>query len=166
MTPYSDPPTALPDGPTAGSNGRSTSRSTPRRIGGCVGQLVGRRPVWLNLQRPSLDTEISLKCRGNGWLGYSIVSFSIFFAAQSAMSSSPSSSSATPGNLESAALSEKVFDPNLVDWDSDDDPENPRNWPTRTKWANIVIISILALITYVLNPFIHTDRRKLTTVFV
>ncbi|CAG8224399.1 unnamed protein product [Penicillium salamii] len=82
------------------------------------------------------------------WLAriLSIVS-SIFFSAQLAMSSSSSSSNATPGKLESAALSEKVFDPNLVDWDGDNDPEHPRNWSTRTKWANIVIISILALIT-------------------
>ncbi|KAJ5915839.1 MFS transporter [Penicillium verhagenii] len=63
------------------------------------------------------------------------------------MSSSSSSSGTTPGKLESATPSEKVFDPNLVDWDGDDDPENPRNWSTRTKWANIGIISILALIT-------------------
>ncbi|KAJ5753005.1 MFS transporter [Penicillium odoratum] len=63
------------------------------------------------------------------------------------MPSSSSSSSTTPGKLESAALSEQVFDPNLVDWDGDDDPENPRNWSTRTKWVNIVIISMLALIT-------------------
>lgn len=71
------------------------------------------------------------------------------------MSSSSSSSNTTPGKLESAALSEKVLDLNLVDWDGDNDPEHPRNWSARTKWANIVIISILALITYVLNPAIE-----------
>ncbi|KAK9850068.1 putative MFS transporter [Penicillium brevicompactum] len=63
------------------------------------------------------------------------------------MASSSSSSDTTPGKLESATLSEKVFDHNLVDWDGDNDPEHPRNWSTRDKWANIGNISILALIT-------------------
>lgn len=89
-----------------------------------------------------------------------MVFISIFFASQSTMSSSSSSSNTTPGKLESATLSEKVFDHNLVDWDGDNDPEHPRNWSTCTKWANIGIISILALITYVLNTFIDMKTRK------
>ncbi|KAG7120091.1 Efflux pump radE like protein [Verticillium longisporum] len=38
--------------------------------------------------------------------------------------------------------SQPVDDPNLVDWDGSDDPENPMNWPDRQKWLNIGLISL------------------------
>ena len=38
-------------------------------------------------------------------------------------------------------------DPNIVDWDGDDDPEKPLNWPSATKWRNIFTISALTLLT-------------------
>ncbi|KAL4983222.1 major facilitator superfamily domain-containing protein [Aspergillus falconensis] len=47
------------------------------------------------------------------------------------------------GSLEDSALPEI----DIVDWDGKDDPTNPRNWPNSKRWAHIVIISILALIT-------------------
>ncbi|KAL4974567.1 major facilitator superfamily domain-containing protein [Aspergillus desertorum] len=47
------------------------------------------------------------------------------------------------GSLEDSALSETA----VVDWDGDDDPANPRNWPKAKGWAHVVIISVLALIT-------------------
>ena len=39
------------------------------------------------------------------------------------------------------------IDPNIVDWDGDDDPEKPLNWPNSTKWRNIFTISALTLLT-------------------
>ena len=30
-------------------------------------------------------------------------------------------------------------DPNLVSWDGPDDPENPKNWTTRRKWAATLV---------------------------
>lgn len=69
------------------------------------------------------------------------------------MTSSSGSSCTTPDKLESATPKIET-DPNVVDWDGPNDPENPRNWPVRFKWANIVIISILALITYVSRSFL------------
>jgi hypothetical protein len=38
-------------------------------------------------------------------------------------------------------------DQNVVDWDGPDDPENPLNWSSGKKWANIVTISSITLIT-------------------
>ncbi|KAH6695340.1 polyamine transporter 3 [Plectosphaerella plurivora] len=38
-------------------------------------------------------------------------------------------------------------DPNIVDWDGPDDPENPQNWPEKKKWTNIALISGLTLVT-------------------
>lgn len=36
---------------------------------------------------------------------------------------------------------------NTIDWDGDDDPQNPRNWPESKKWFNIGVLSVLSLIT-------------------
>lgn len=41
----------------------------------------------------------------------------------------------SPSSSESEKKPEAVEDPNLVTWDGDDDPENPKNWPIRRKWA-------------------------------
>ncbi|KAI0111763.1 MFS general substrate transporter [Daldinia grandis] len=38
-------------------------------------------------------------------------------------------------------------DPDLVDWDGPDDPENPANWSDKKKWLNIAILSIMTLVT-------------------
>ncbi|KAI0592767.1 major facilitator superfamily domain-containing protein [Biscogniauxia sp. FL1348] len=34
-----------------------------------------------------------------------------------------------------------------VDWDGPDDPENPMNWPESRKWMNIVVLSLLTVVT-------------------
>ena len=38
----------------------------------------------------------------------------------------------------------------VVDWDSDDDPANPLNWPSKRKGINIALLSCLTFVTYVL----------------
>ncbi|KAI0852761.1 MFS general substrate transporter [Daldinia vernicosa] len=38
-------------------------------------------------------------------------------------------------------------DPDVVDWDGPDDPENPANWSDKKKWLNIAILSIMTLVT-------------------
>lgn len=38
-------------------------------------------------------------------------------------------------------------DPNIVDWEGPDDPQNPMNWTASKKWANIAILSFLTLLT-------------------
>jgi hypothetical protein len=35
----------------------------------------------------------------------------------------------------------------VVDWDGDDDPENPLNWPSRRKATNIALLSCLTFVT-------------------
>ncbi|KAK1983780.1 major facilitator superfamily transporter [Colletotrichum cereale] len=44
-------------------------------------------------------------------------------------------------------VEETVQDPNMIDWDGPDDPENPMNWSMKLKWANVAIISTLTLHT-------------------
>ncbi|TLS29408.1 hypothetical protein PpBr36_01489 [Pyricularia pennisetigena] len=50
------------------------------------------------------------------------------------------------GKISRVANSSEV-DPNVVWWDSDDDPENPYNWPGWKKWLNCGFISFLTLLT-------------------
>lgn len=44
--------------------------------------------------------------------------------------------------------SRQDHDSNTIWWDSDNDPENPMNWSSANKWANIGIISIITFIMY------------------
>lgn len=37
-------------------------------------------------------------------------------------------------------------DPNLVEWDGPDDPENPQNWPLRQKWTYTAITGLLTFV--------------------
>ena len=40
---------------------------------------------------------------------------------------------------------EKAADPNVVDWDGPDDPENPLNWSTRQRYFHVALASIFTL---------------------
>jgi hypothetical protein len=43
-----------------------------------------------------------------------------------------------------------TIDPNVVNWDGPDDPENPLNWPARQKWINIGLLATITTLTFVL----------------
>ena len=45
----------------------------------------------------------------------------------------------------------------IVDWDGEEDPENPLNWPPRKKAVNIALLSCLTFVTYVI--VINSDGR-------
>jgi hypothetical protein len=38
-------------------------------------------------------------------------------------------------------------DPNIVDWDGPDDPDNPQNWPDSKKWRIIGVLAAVTLVT-------------------
>lgn len=38
-------------------------------------------------------------------------------------------------------------DPNVVDWDGPEDPQNPQNWPAKKKWTNVAVLSFMTLLT-------------------
>ncbi|KAH3977678.1 hypothetical protein HBH70_184390 [Parastagonospora nodorum] len=48
---------------------------------------------------------------------------------------------AQPAALEKKGMSVSIKDANLVTWDSDDDPYNPKNWSTKRKWAVTLFVS-------------------------
>ena len=63
-------------------------------------------------------------------------------------------SSDSTADKKEADVSEKPavpVDPNVVDWDGPDDPENPINWPTGKKWTNISIMAAITFLTYVVS---------------
>lgn len=42
---------------------------------------------------------------------------------------------------------QRLQDPNIVDFDGPNDPENPLNWSTTRKTTSIVIVSLTALLS-------------------
>jgi hypothetical protein len=47
-------------------------------------------------------------------------------------------------------------DPNIVDWDGPDDPENPLNWTKKRKVSATVSIALITLLTYDRISLFHT----------
>lgn len=43
-----------------------------------------------------------------------------------------------------------------VDWEGDDDPENPQNWTSKKKAINVALFSTLTFITYVPSILGHS----------
>ena len=62
----------------------------------------------------------------------------------------------------------KVADPDLVTWESADDPANPHNWPQHRKWTSTVLIAAFAFIapmaSTIVAPALNdiADEFKLT----
>lgn len=63
----------------------------------------------------------------------------------SSLSSSPKNGERDVEKGQAEAMTEPV-DPNIVDWEGSDDPENPYNWPAKKKWWNIAILSMLTFL--------------------
>ncbi|KAE8361496.1 major facilitator superfamily domain-containing protein [Aspergillus caelatus] len=60
----------------------------------------------------------------------------------------PDSGSRTKPDTEALPVQpEKEQDPDLVDWDGLDDPENPFNWPSWKKWRQLIFMAINTFLT-------------------
>lgn len=53
---------------------------------------------------------------------------------------------ASPAKLVHSPSSRSIRDPNLVTWDSTDDPANPHNWPRHRRWASTILVAMFAFI--------------------
>ncbi|CAH0047150.1 unnamed protein product [Clonostachys solani] len=51
------------------------------------------------------------------------------------------------GSTDINSQAPQSTDPNVVDWDGPDDPENPMNWPPRKKNTIVALISMITFIT-------------------
>jgi DHA1 family multidrug resistance protein-like MFS transporter len=48
----------------------------------------------------------------------------------------------------------KQKDPNLIEWDGPDDPENPMNWPTNKKWIVTIALGMMTFcVTFASSVF-------------
>jgi hypothetical protein len=83
--------------------------------------------------------------RWTDWQTASYFDFILYLTPR--MSSAASSTNFSPNQLEDG--SEKKDDSLVVDWDGPEDCKNPRNWSPCRVWGHVVVISMLALITYV-----------------
>ena len=54
----------------------------------------------------------------------------------------------SPSKQEQQIPQNEPLDPNTVDWDGPDDPQNARNWSSKKKWANIAVIASITFLTY------------------
>jgi multidrug resistance protein len=67
-----------------------------------------------------------------------------------------STTSSTLGDEETPRISptaEPHTDPDIVDWDGPDDPENPMNWPKSRKWGLIACLGAVTLVTPLASSF-------------
>jgi MFS family permease len=64
-------------------------------------------------------------------------------------------------SLDAATDDQVQQDPNIVDWDGSDDPENPMNWSSSKKIAAIGIVSAITMLSYV-----FTERLEWTELTV
>ncbi|KAK1912294.1 hypothetical protein P3342_009895 [Pyrenophora teres f. teres] len=65
-------------------------------------------------------------------------------------SSSTKTAGASVENIASSAeknLDADYTDPNIVNWDGPDDPQNPRNWNKNFKLLNVLLIGLSILCT-------------------
>lgn len=98
-----------------------------------------------HLRRDSTDTEKHHTSResSNGAAGSSEVLKDVFKEEKTYRNSSSV-------NLEDGpSESGRIIDPNIVDWDGPNDPENPLNWPVQKRVAHIVFASGSCLMVYV-----------------
>ena len=51
-------------------------------------------------------------------------------------------------------LESRLKDPNLVTWEGPDDPENPKNWLFKRKWAATIIVSLFTFISPVSSSMV------------
>ncbi|KAL8772971.1 MAG: hypothetical protein Q9209_001991 [Squamulea sp. 1 TL-2023] len=56
--------------------------------------------------------------------------------------------------LEKRQSSKSVKDPNLVTWNGPDDPENPKNWSTKQRWAATIVVSSFTFISPVSSSMV------------
>lgn len=59
-----------------------------------------------------------------------------------------------PLERKTTSRSKKEKDPNLVTWDGPDDPENPKNWSTKRKWAATFVVSSFTFISPVASSMV------------
>ncbi|KAL8714160.1 MAG: hypothetical protein Q9220_001889 [cf. Caloplaca sp. 1 TL-2023] len=61
--------------------------------------------------------------------------------------------------------SKSAKDPNLVTWEGPDDPENPKNWSTKRRWAATIVVSSFTFISPVSSSMVAPAIQAIATEF-
>ncbi|KAJ5351251.1 hypothetical protein N7452_000225 [Penicillium brevicompactum] len=64
-----------------------------------------------------------------------------------------------------AKSNQSRHDPKLVTWDGDDDPENPKNWSMKKKWAATITVSLFTFISPVSSSMVAPALSSLAAEF-
>ena len=56
-------------------------------------------------------------------------------------------------------------DPTVIDWESESDPENPKNWPMKRKWAATFVVSMYTFISPVSSSMVAPALGQLSAEF-
>jgi hypothetical protein len=56
-------------------------------------------------------------------------------------------------------------DPTVIDWDSADDPQNPKNWTMKRKWAATFVVSAFTFISPVSSSMVAPALGKVSAEF-
>ncbi|KAF1947175.1 MFS general substrate transporter [Clathrospora elynae] len=67
--------------------------------------------------------------------------------------------------LEKKKSTLSIKDLNLVTWDSDDDPKNPKNWSMKRKWAATLIVSSFTLVSPISSSMISPALSSISADF-
>ncbi|KAF3000672.1 hypothetical protein E8E13_001055 [Curvularia kusanoi] len=67
--------------------------------------------------------------------------------------------------LEKKKSNRSIKDPNLVTWDSADDPANPKNWSFQRKWAATLIVSCFTLVSPISSSMISPALGSISEEF-
>ncbi|KAK7413983.1 hypothetical protein QQX98_007166 [Neonectria punicea] len=62
-------------------------------------------------------------------------------------------------------VDEQNTNPNVVDWDGPDDPENPRNWSKSKKNMNVIIVSLFSLVANLAATMFAPGAQQLANEF-
>uniref|UniRef100_A0A8H7TU77 Major facilitator superfamily (MFS) profile domain-containing protein n=1 Tax=Bionectria ochroleuca TaxID=29856 RepID=A0A8H7TU77_BIOOC len=63
------------------------------------------------------------------------------------IASAEAAAAGAAAEMSMAAESIVQTDPNAIGWDGPDDPANPMNWPDNKKWATVILISLMTILT-------------------
>ncbi|CAI6337721.1 unnamed protein product [Periconia digitata] len=67
--------------------------------------------------------------------------------------------------LEKTKSARSTRDPNLITWEGDDDPKNPKNWSFRRKWAACLIVSCFTFVSPVSSSIISPALPNISEEF-
>ncbi|KAI0802809.1 major facilitator superfamily domain-containing protein [Xylaria sp. FL0064] len=70
-----------------------------------------------------------------------------------------------PLEARNSLTMDQCHDPNIVDWDGPDDPENPYNWPKSKKMAHVLIVSAFSLSANLASTMFAPGAEQLAAEF-